>query len=319
MPFRHHPLKLKSKPSFLNSATVVEDLVGDIPLTGWVLDYLLFERIHYLLVAGFNVYGSIDHQLAARMYMDFLRMDGEGNLLRLMPADQRKKIHASWYKGHVSGIFSHFNTPYYSADQATGVVYKTSDYKQEFFEQVRQRLGNAVSKKNVLNPCTQEACINHDNSTLKKTSDIAMNELSRLKGQELDLLPEMSIVKITSKQEKTELIYTFLLNKALKNVAFITSEESRREPDLDTLTIVPGFLGSYPNYFFHVEKEQLPALIEGIKHSRNSDEKEAFYRQFGIRRTNPEIWEYVDWFNVEHKKYRGLRAGLFDLNRYLNL
>jgi hypothetical protein len=146
-----------------------------------------------------------------------------------------------------------------------------------------------------------------------------MTELSKLKGADLDLLPEMSIVKISGKQENTELIYTLLLNKALKNVAIMTSEDLRREPGLDTLTIVPGFLGSYPNFFFHVQEQQLPEFIEAIKYARSIEDREAFYAKYGIRRTNPEIWDYVDWFNAKHRKYRGLRAGLFDLNRYNNL
>ncbi|SMG65911.1 fatty acid cistrans isomerase [methanotrophic bacterial endosymbiont of Bathymodiolus sp.] len=302
-----------------NSATVVEGLVGETPLTGWILDYPLFERIHYLLVAGFNVFGSVNHQLATRLYMDFLRMDGEDNFLRLMPDDQREKIYHSWYKGISGDIASYINTPYYSAGHETGVVYKTDNYKQEFFAQVRQHLGKAVNTENALRSCQQEVCKNTVKSELRQKSYLAMTELSKLKGADLDLLPEMSIVKISGKQENTELIYTLLLNKALKNVAIMTSEDLRREPGLDTLTIVPGFLGSYPNFFFHVQEQQLPEFIEAIKYARSIEDREAFYAKYGIRRTNPEIWDYVDWFNAKHRKYRGLRAGLFDLNRYNNL
>jgi hypothetical protein len=35
----------------------------------------------------------------------------------------------------------------------------------------------------------------------------------------------------------------------------------------------------------------------------------AFYEEFGIRRTNPEIWQYAGWFNAQHEKYRGIHAG----------
>ena len=42
-----------------DSATVVKGFVGQAPKTMWVLDYSLFERIHYLLVAGFDVYGNV--------------------------------------------------------------------------------------------------------------------------------------------------------------------------------------------------------------------------------------------------------------------
>lgn len=44
-----------------------------------VIGYPLFERMHYLLLAGYDVYGNIGHQLATRLYMDFLRMEGELN------------------------------------------------------------------------------------------------------------------------------------------------------------------------------------------------------------------------------------------------
>ena len=45
-----------------------------------MLSYPLFERIAYLLVVGFDVFGNVAHQLDARLYMDFLRMEGEFNI-----------------------------------------------------------------------------------------------------------------------------------------------------------------------------------------------------------------------------------------------
>ena len=138
-------------------------------------------------------------------------------------------------------------------------------------------------------------------------------------GDDLNLLPEMSLLRIRTSQDNTDLVYTLLLNKALENVAVMTAEDLRREPDLDTVTVFPGFLGSYPNFFFNVEKAQLAEFIEAIRNARTSKDKEAFYSKFGLRRTHPEIWEYADWFNAQHKKYRGVQAGLFDLNRYHNL
>ena len=72
-----------------DTASVVKGFVGDIPKTAWVITYPLLERIHYLLVAGFDVYGSASHQLTSRLYMDFLRMDGEFNFLMYMPPKTR--------------------------------------------------------------------------------------------------------------------------------------------------------------------------------------------------------------------------------------
>ncbi|RLA20182.1 MAG: isomerase [Gammaproteobacteria bacterium] len=302
-----------------DSATVVKGLIGDTPLTGWIVDYPLLERVHYLLVAGYNIYDAVDHQFASRQYMDFLRIDGESNLLRFMPADQRKAIHASWYKGVTGMLADYINTPYYSAAYETGVDYQTTQYKKEFFNQLRHRLGNAAGKKDFLNQCEEEACRRKEASPLQLEIDTSMRKLAKLKGHELALLPEMSLVRVRTRQENNDPVYTLILNKSLENVAFMTGEDLRRERRLDTLTVIPGFLGSYPNFFFEVDKTQLPEFIAAIKQARSKKDKEAFYKKFGIRRTNPKIWQSVDWFNAQHKKYRRKSAGLFDLNRYLNL
>jgi hypothetical protein len=63
----------------------------------------LLERIYYLLVAGFDVYGSLGHQLNTRLYMDFLRMEGESNFLSLLPVASRKPIVDFWYRGAKRG------------------------------------------------------------------------------------------------------------------------------------------------------------------------------------------------------------------------
>ncbi len=41
-----------------DSASVVKGLVGPEPQTAWLIDYPILERIHYLLVAGFDVFGQ---------------------------------------------------------------------------------------------------------------------------------------------------------------------------------------------------------------------------------------------------------------------
>ena len=82
-----------------NSASVVQGLVGDQPKTAWVIGYPLFERIYYLLVAGYDVYGNLGHQLLSRLYMDFMRMEGEFNFLVLLPKAARQPTAEYWYRG----------------------------------------------------------------------------------------------------------------------------------------------------------------------------------------------------------------------------
>ena len=49
-----------------DSATVAKGLLGGSPKTAWVISYPLLERIHYLLVAGYDAYGNLGHQLLSR-------------------------------------------------------------------------------------------------------------------------------------------------------------------------------------------------------------------------------------------------------------
>jgi hypothetical protein len=83
--------------------------------------------------------------------------------------------------------------------------------------------------------------------------------------------------------------------------------------------VVPGFVGSYPNFFFSVDISQLEQFVAAVRDARSETAIDAVYQTYGIRRSNSEIWQYSDWFNQQHPKYRGLEAGLLDMNRYENL
>src|SRR5690606_38975631 len=114
-----------------DSASVVEGLVGEKPKTAWVIDYALLERIHYLLVAGFDVYGNFGHQLITRMFMDFLRMEGESNFVALLPRDVRHKEMSSWYADQSPQFSDYLLRNVKPFDQPTQVQYQTTDYKSE--------------------------------------------------------------------------------------------------------------------------------------------------------------------------------------------
>ena len=129
----------------------------------------------------------------------------------------------------------------------------------------------------------------------------------------------MSLLRVKTGDPEGDLVYTLLIDKQYSNLSKMLSEGSRRLPENDKITIVPGFVGSYPNFFFSVEKNRLGEFVNKIRSVRTENDLEQFYSQFGIRRTNPEIWQHADWFNEQHKKYRGLQAGLLDMSRYENL
>ena len=299
-----------------NSATVVKGLIGKTPLTAWVVDYPLFERLHYLLVAGFNPYGTAGHQLASRTYMDILRQGAQDNFLRFMPAMERRSIYNSWTQGSTS-----FRTAdvYFNVRHETQVKFKTSNYKEEFFDQVRARLGKAAGESDFINDCRDNHCLTASFSSLAQKSNQDIRQLANLKGLELGALPEMSLLKVETGNPDEDKVYTLLADRAFSNITWLLGEESRRLPEQDEFTVIPGIIGSYPNFFFHVQANQLGEFAQRLKSATKTAEREQFYADYGIRRTNPEIWRYADWFNLQNKKLKGLKGGLLDLSRYENL
>ncbi|MGR8953695.1 MAG: fatty acid cis/trans isomerase, partial [Gammaproteobacteria bacterium] len=168
-----------------DSATVTKGLIGDTPLTAWVIDYPIFERLHYLLVAGFNVYGTAGHQVASRTYMDILRQDGEDNFLRFMPAMERQAIYDSWYIGK-DGLRT--ADALFSIGHPSHVNYQTTDYKKEFFDQVRQRMGKAAGPIDSINGCRLADCIRAGTTPVEQQVD---SELRKLAGRLAHALPDL--------------------------------------------------------------------------------------------------------------------------------
>ncbi len=119
-----------------DSASVMQGLVGDYPETAWIIDYPMFERIHYLLAAGFDVYGNVGHQLNTRLYMDFLRMEGENHFLALLPVSHRKEIRDSWYQGMRASLESQFKGPMDWLNVESVIGYHSDDPQTELYQHI---------------------------------------------------------------------------------------------------------------------------------------------------------------------------------------
>ena len=302
-----------------DSASVSNGLIGDYPETAWLIDYPLLERIHYLLVAGFNVYGNLTHQLTTRIYMDFLRMEAENQFLLLMPLDKRKQIHDSWYQGmhkKVEEEFRDFQQTIVTLDTVHG--YQTDDPQREFYQRAQAHLGTAAGPPDVINRCDGPDCLARERR-LEHRIDVAMRRMVRLRGEVLSALPDVSFIRVRSGAgNDKDLAYSLILNKGYLNISSMFADESKRDLSDDTLTVVKGMVGAYPNFFFEVAVDQLEAFVERFASIRTRDDYEQFVGLYGVRRTNTGFWSAADWFQARAARDAPLRAGIFDLNRYRN-
>ena len=316
-----------------DSGSVAYGLVGSNPETTWVIDYPLFERIHYLLVAGFNVYGNVVHQVNTRVYMDFLRMEGEDHFLAFLPTKQRKIIRDSWYSGIRSNVKKYFKTheEWLKVESVTG--FQTDDPQQELYQYIKQRLSHLTHQSDLINRCGKSCTGNRQDQPLKNihstnsvdTVNKAMEKIAQMKGEKLHALADVSFVRITS--EKSEhhsgqnLAYSLIRNKAYKNVtSFLADERERNRADIkkDTMTVVNWLEGSYPNFFFSVDIDEVETFTKRCAAIRNHADYEKFVDRYGIRRTHPDFWKVADWFQRQIEKEKPVSSGVFDFNRYLN-
>ncbi|HEX4975103.1 MAG TPA: fatty acid cis/trans isomerase, partial [Pseudomonadales bacterium] len=234
-----------------DNASVLKGFIGNTPKTAWVIDYPIFERIYYLLVAGFNEYGNVGHQLSTRLYMDFLRMESEGNFIDFLPDDQKLAEHQRWYPD-ISPRLEQF------LFDKTGLKIPSSTDKQSArnakksllldIAKFTQTTGQAYN----IAPYWTMKKIQPDNTLAK-----ILWPLTQLQGEKLQLLPDLSYLRVKFKNPEQDAVYSIINNKAHRSVDFIFGEDLRRLPKNDSLTLVRTLTGSYPNYIYTVPFEKL--------------------------------------------------------------
>jgi len=301
-----------------DSATVVKGYVGEIPKTAWIVDYPILERIYYDLVAGFDVFGNVAHQLSTRLYMDHLRMESEDLFLTFLPAEARKRTRDSWYVGADAQTKLFVENRLSNLDVGTRVVYRTSDPKTELIESILARVAPAVrGVPDPINRCRAAPCARTDAPPDARRVDAALHELASVARPFVRRTPDLSLLRVRVDPTGTrDLVYSLVHNKAHTNVAFMFRENDRRQPSADTITIVPGFLGSYPNFFFDVKLGDVRDFVARMSAVDSDASFTRLVEAYGVRRTSPRFWKEADWLHGELARTVPIEAGRLDLSRY---
>lgn len=286
-----------------DTASVVNGMVGNIPKTAWVIDYPLLERIHYLLVAGFDVYGAVAHQLQSRLYMDFLRMEGEFNFLLFMPSDQRLAMHDYWYRDARKGYREHYIELNAMAAETIAIDYQSDDPKREFLEMQRERLYGAKAER---------FDYRREGASAQVVNALATLENSL--GRHNSYMESVSFLNLVG--DRRDEFYTLLRNSAHSNIAEAFNEDERRLPEEDSLTVVRGFIGAYPNYFFQVEEKEIDRFVAAVMAIDSAADYEQLKQLYGVRRNAPWFWRVVDKVHARSRWLNPREYGIFDLSRY---
>lgn len=286
-----------------DSATVVQGLVGEPPPTAWLVDYPILERIHYLLVAGFDVYGSVSHQAMTRMYMDFLRMEGEMNFFIFLPEAERKKEVARAYRGAHDSVQAYLDAYFENGSPLpTPYPYKTEQPKLELYEALRVRLAKALNHHHDL-----------DQSGLSASNIAQLDRINHVQGLAATILPETTLINV-----KGHGLLTLVSDSAYTNISSMFGEADRRLKSEDRLTIANGVLGAYPNVFWQVAPGEIPEMVKRIENLRTEEDYSRLVDRFGVRRTDPRFWAVSDRVLDNYRHDEPISAGVLDYGRYGN-
>ncbi|MCO7569110.1 fatty acid cis/trans isomerase [Pseudomonas chlororaphis] len=303
-----------------DSASVTKGLIGEVPQTMWLFDYPLLERTYYQLAVNFDVFGNVSHQAQTRLYFDLIRNGAEQNFLRLMPAGTREDFLDDWYQD--SGKFKMW-LDYESIDDGKRSALKLDpkDPKKDFAKQLLARYGELNAKPDPINRCDGAYCSRPNIDPALQDAEQAMSRLASRPAAGLKVieqLPEATLLRVQAPSGKRE-FYSMLRNRAHSNVAFMLGESLRYQTGLDTLTIFPGILSSYPNFMFNVPAEQVPAFVDALQAVSDGASFEKVVERWGIRRSHPQFWQYFHDQTRYLQEVDPLEAGVMDMNRYENL
>lgn len=303
-----------------DSASVHKGVLGGLPRTMWVLDYPLLERIYYALVAGYDVYGTLGHQLAIRLYMDGLREEGESYFLGFMPRDRRKQMMLSWYTG-----VNPDKVTYYDAGIPTKINFVSDIPRQEFIEHIVKKhilptTGIIFDKVNYLAAGEQYPSLPDTYATLADYLQ-AFRAVSQPGTAFFTLVNDFNanlvFIRIR-KHDGNDIVVSLIINRWHDNVAFLLDEKRALDSTKDNADFIEGFHGSYPNYFVDISQDDLPSFFDFLANidSLSKEEASRRFQAYGINRANKKFWSYYDWFQQRFNHDHPLEAGLFDLNRY---
>jgi len=289
-----------------DSASVLRGLVGERPQTTLLLGYPLFERMHYLLVAGFDVYGNLGHQVATRLYMDFLRMEGEQNFLTLLPLKDRQVVLDHWYRGRSEPHIRQFADAAAFFPKESGMRYRSHDHLSELYAELRARVEPV-----------RERSLDWSANGWSGREVMQFQRLNQVRGLPASVLPENSLLSIRYPDGRLRLV-SLVRNSAHSNVAELFGESARRLPQEDTLLALNGVVGAYPNAFYTVDVAELANFTDAVVRLGSEDDLIALTDRFGVRRTDRRFWPLSDAIHAEWRRIAPQDAAILDYSRFEN-
>ena len=258
-----------------------------------------------MLVAGYDVFGNVGHQFNSRLYLDFLRREGESNFLMLLPMDQRKPTRDFWYRGTSDEVKNYVYGHKVHVAVESDIDYRTDNPQRELLGLLKDHVAPALNQRFALSGLRDEPL----------RAGIA--SLGDLSGANLQWLPETVFLRVYDAEPGSQ-YFTLLRNVGHTNVSNMFKEQKALVPAEDTLTVVPGFIGAYPNAFYRAGKSELAELRTAIRRLSSEQDYRSLADRYATRRSDTAFWAESDQAIDAYAEWAPDEAGLFDYNRLEN-
>jgi len=213
----------------------------------------------------------------------------------LLPPERRAALVASWYRGVTGAGKERVEAELLGFTGAPRIAYRTTAPELELFGMLRSRVKQVLARRYELPP-----------------RESALARLEGVQGVAASWLAEASFLTVREGNERSH--FSILRESAHTNVAHLFGESARRVKEEDALSVVPGFLSSYPNALFEVDREELDAFVDAVGKLDSEAGYRALRRRFGVLRSSPDFWKHSDRINQANHKLGPIDSGLFDYN-----
>jgi hypothetical protein len=298
-----------------NNASAHQGPMGQFPETMWVLDFGNFERLYYDLVVLYRPWGAITHKLSSWRQMSHVRSHGEDLFLLFLPEEHRDRIRKEFTPGW--GRFTEVTmagSGYPSAVRDLDPARVT----QDFVSRVRGYLGAEIAGTTPLDPdpMSTPPAANTSNLRSRKDVEAALYELTLDRGKISDDLPDVTWVTVNAGDESYD--YTLLANRIFWSNSRVVGDALpglSRRPELDSISVVRGHIGAFPQLFLRVPFEDVGRAVRAGRGSR--EDRVAVRTKYEIRRNTAAFWSFLDGVHTRQLAANPLEAGIVDTSRYL--
>jgi hypothetical protein len=297
------------------NASAHQGPMGQFPETMWVLDFGNFERLYYDLVALYRAWGALPEKISTWNLMSAVRAHGEDLFILFFPEAMRDGLRKQFTPGWIAR-----STDVIMSGAGYGTTLNDLDAThplQDFVARIQGHLGGKIAGTTSLDPDPRKAP--PPASSTPHTRDeveAALYELTIDHGAIAQDVPDIAWIDVDGGSERLE--YTLLANRIFTSNSRLLGNflpGLTRTPDADSISVVRGHIGNFPQLFLHVPIDQVSTWVKSAR--ANPKDHAQIRKKFEVVRNTAAFWTFLEQEHANRVKDSPIDSGIVDTTRYL--